>query len=127
MPVKGPCPVNRPILWTLVVVIGVIASHNHCGGYRALMCEKGCVFISTWFVSCGLKQQVPCCYWHNKTLFCICLLYISSDISNLPEMTDEYIDLSVYALTGWLLYILTSTRFVTFKVIVPPRFRLPRD
>ena len=31
---------------------------------------------------------------------------ISSDFSDLPDMTDEYIDLSVYALTGWLLYIL---------------------
>ena len=28
---------------------------------------------------------------------------ISSDFSDLPDMTDEYIDLSVYALTAWLL------------------------
>ena len=34
---------------------------------------------------------------------------ISSDFSDLPDMTDEYIDLSVYALTGWLLYILHLT------------------
>ena len=34
---------------------------------------------------------------------------ISSDLSDLPDMTDEYIDLSVYALTGWLLYILHLT------------------
>ena len=31
---------------------------------------------------------------------------ISSDFSDLPDMTDEYIDLSVYALTGLLLYVL---------------------
>ena len=34
---------------------------------------------------------------------------ISSDFSDLPDMTDEYIDLSVYVLTGWLLYILHLT------------------
>ena len=34
---------------------------------------------------------------------------ISLDFSDLPDMTDEYIDLSVYALTGWLLYILHLT------------------
>ena len=34
---------------------------------------------------------------------------ISSDFSDLPDMTDEYIDLSVYALTGWLLYVLYLT------------------
>ena len=32
--------------------------------------------------------------------------YISSDFSGLPGMTDKYIDLSVYALTDLLLYIL---------------------
>ena len=39
-----------------------------------------------------------------KSFYCI-----SSDFSDLPDMTDEYIDLSVYALTGWLLYILHLT------------------
>ena len=46
----------------------------------------------------------------NFVLFLFCffkyLYCISSDISDLPDMTDEYIDLPVYALTGWLLYIL---------------------
>ena len=37
--------------------------------------------------------------------------FISSDCSDLPDITDldEYIDLSLYALTGLLLYILYST------------------
>ena len=39
-----------------------------------------------------------------KIFYCI-----SSDFSGLPDMTDEYIDLSVYALTGWLLYVLYLT------------------
>ena len=34
---------------------------------------------------------------------------ISSDFSDLPDMTDEYIDVSVYALTGLLLNILHLT------------------
>ena len=34
---------------------------------------------------------------------------ISSDFSDMTDMTDEYIDLSVYALNGWLLYILHLT------------------
>ena len=34
---------------------------------------------------------------------------ISSDFSDRPHMTDEYIDLSVYALTGLLLYVLYIT------------------
>ena len=40
----------------------------------------------------------------EKYLYCI-----SSDFSDLQDMTDEYMDLSVYALTGWLLYILYFT------------------
>ena len=40
----------------------------------------------------------------KKYFYCI-----SSDFSDLPDMTDEYIDLSVYVLTGWLLYILHLT------------------
>ena len=33
------------------------------------------------------------------------------DFSDLPDMTDEYIDLSVYALTGLLSYIMYSTTY----------------
>ena len=40
-------------------------------------------------------------FFFFKYFYCI-----PSDFSDLPDMTDEYIDLSVYALTGWLLYIL---------------------
>ena len=43
-------------------------------------------------------------FFFFKYFYCI-----SSDFSDLPDMTDEYIDLSVYALTGWLLYILHLT------------------
>ena len=42
----------------------------------------------------------------NTLFFLYC---ISSDFSDLPDMTDEYIDVSVYALTGLLLYILYLT------------------
>ena len=34
---------------------------------------------------------------------------ISSDFSDLSDMTDEYIGLSAYSLTGWLLYVLYLT------------------
>ena len=48
--------------------------------------------------------------WEILLLFFKKYFYcISSDFSDLPDMTDEYIDLSVYALTGWLLYILHLT------------------
>ena len=40
----------------------------------------------------------------KKNSYCI-----SSDFSDLPDMTDEYIDLAVYALTGLLLYVLYLT------------------
>ena len=69
-------------------------------------------------------MRYPCsmlpCYFFELTLIMIWnisffsfffkyLYCISSDFSDLPDMTDEYIDLSVYALTGWLLYILHLT------------------
>ena len=41
----------------------------------------------------------------------------SSDFSDFPDMTDEYIDLSVYALTGLLLYILYLTLYTKVKCI----------
>ena len=43
-------------------------------------------------------------FFFFKYFYCI-----SSDFSDLPDMTDEHIDLSVYALTDWLLYILHLT------------------
>ena len=43
---------------------------------------------------------------------------ISSDFSDLPDMTDEYIDLSVYALTGWLLYILHLTYIHLLNILL---------
>ena len=56
-------------------------------------------------------RLIFCSYVLCKMIFfffniCYC---ISSDFSDLPDMTDEYIDLSVYALTGWLLYIFHLT------------------
>ena len=53
-----------------------------------------------------LFGQKNCYYYYFflNIFFCI-----SSDFSDLPDMTDEYIDLSVYAPTGWLLYILHLT------------------
>ena len=48
----------------------------------------------------------------HTVFFLVFLKYfycISSDFSDLPDMTDEYLDVSVYALTGWLLYILHLT------------------
>ena len=45
-------------------------------------------------------------FFSSFFLYCIC---ISSDFSDLPDMTDEYIDLSVYVLTGLLLYVLYLT------------------
>ena len=45
------------------------------------------------------KRDVLFFFFFFKYFYCV-----SSDFSDLPDMTDEYIDLSVYALTGWLLY-----------------------
>ena len=50
-------------------------------------------------------------------VFIILLLYISSDFSDLPDMTDKYINLSVYILTGWLLYILYINELI-FEVYI---------
>ena len=50
------------------------------------------------------RMYVSVFFLFLKYFYCI-----SSDFSDLPDMTDEYIDLSVYALTGWLLYILHLT------------------
>ena len=52
----------------------------------------------------GIWEKTIYIYIFFKYLYCI-----SSDFSDLPDMTDEYIDLSVYALTGWLLYIVHLT------------------
>ena len=43
--------------------------------------------------------HVPCHYLFRSHVACF-FVYRSSDFSDLPDMTDEYIDLSVYALTG---------------------------
>ena len=51
--------------------------------------------------------------WSNLLLFCYC---ISSDFSDLQDVTDECMDVSVYALTGWFFI-----RFV-FKIYTKVMF-----
>ena len=51
----------------------------------------------------GLFPRCHTFFYFFIFLFFYC---VSSDFSDLQDMTNEYIDLSVYALTGLLLYII---------------------
>ena len=74
-------------------------------------CRTKCSITLVTFVRLIASMIVDTLIIENMFFFVFFKYFycISSDFSDLPDMTDEYIDLSVYALTGWLLYILHLT------------------